>query len=103
MVEYRRFWQDLTGQLSEPDQILLLEAPPDELLNRIRRRGRPFEQSICKGYLEQLATGLREMYRDASEGSVQRFDSTNLSELVRVVPATMVSQLGCSEDWQWQT
>ena len=91
LTEYRRFWHDLATQLPEPDQILLLEASTDELLKRIRRRGRPFEQGINTQYLERLVDGLRETYREAPEGFVLRFDSTNLTELLRVVPAMLVT------------
>ena len=92
LIEYRRFWENLARQLPEPDMVLLLEAPTRVLLERIKRRGRPFEQKISKLYLERLVGGLRETYRDAPEGSVQTLDSTNLSELLRVVPASVVAQ-----------
>ncbi len=92
LKEYRRFWESLASQLPEPDHILLLEAPTDELLYRITQRGRPFEQGISRQYLERLVTGLREMYRDAPEGSIQRLDSTNLSALLRAVPHSLVTQ-----------
>ena len=92
LMKYRQFWQNLASQLPEPDQILLLEASTDELLNRIRRRGRPFEQGVSRQYLDRLVTGLRETYRDAPEGSIQRLDSTNLSEILRTVPASLGTQ-----------
>lgn len=92
LMKYRQFWQNLASQLPEPDQILLLEASTDELLSRIRRRGRPFEQGVSRQYLDRLVTGLRETYRDAPEGSIQRLDSTNLSEILRTVPASLVTQ-----------
>ena len=98
LVEFTQFWHNLASQLREPDLILLLEAPTDELLNRIKRRGRPFEQNITKRYLQRLVTGFSELYGDTSEGCVQRFDSTDLSELIRVVPASLVSQFGCRQN-----
>ena len=94
LMEYRRFWQSLASQVLEPDQIVLLEAPADELLSRIRQRGRPFEQDIGKQYLERLATGLREIYSSTPQGFIRRFDSTNLSELLRTVPGSLAAQTG---------
>ena len=86
LMEYRRFWENLARQLPVPDKILLLEAPTQVLLDRIRRRGRQFEQKISKEYLERLVGGLRGSYLDAPEDSLQRLDSTNLSELLRFIP-----------------
>ena len=92
LMRYRQFWQNLASQLPEPDQILLLEASTDELLNRIRRRGRPFEQGVGRQYLDRIAAGIRETYRDAPEGSIHRFDSTNRTELLQAVLARLVIQ-----------
>ena len=94
LLEYGRFWQNLASQLPEPDQIILLEAPTNELLKRIKQRGRPFEKEIGEEYLERLVIGLREIYRDAPEGSIQRMDSTNLSELLRHVLTSLVTLMG---------
>lgn len=91
-IEYREVWLNLAKQLPEPDQILLLEVPTDELLKRIRRRARPFEQGISKEYLERIVAGLGETYQDAPVGSIQRLDSTNLSDLLRVVPTNLFPQ-----------
>ena len=93
LIEYRRFWLNLARQLPEPDQILLLETPTEELLKRIKRRARPFEQGINREYLERLVDGLRETYRYTPVGSIQRLDSTNLSELLRIVPSNLVLQM----------
>ncbi len=92
LMQYSQFWRNLASQLPEPDQILLLEASTDELLLRIRRRGRPFEQTVSRQYLDSLVTGLRDTYSDAPEGSIRRLDSTNLTELLRTVPASLVAQ-----------
>ena len=92
LMKYRQFWQTLASQLPEPDQILLLEVSTDELLDRIRRRDRPFEQGVSRQYLDRLVTGLRETYREAPDGSIHRLDSTNLSELLRAALASLVAQ-----------
>ena len=92
LMKYRQFWHGLAGQVPEPDHILLLEVSTNELLNRIKQRGRPFEQGVGRQYLDRLVTGLRETYRDAPEGSIQRLESMSLPELLRAVPASLVTQ-----------
>lgn len=94
LIKYKRFWQSLAKQLPEPDLILLLEAPVDELLRRIRLRGRSFEQRISAAYLERLVSGLRETYHDAPEGSVQIVDSTNRSDLLGIITPFVNTWLG---------
>jgi deoxyadenosine/deoxycytidine kinase len=41
----------------EPDLVILLQAPGDVLVDRIRKRGRVAERGITSGYLEQLSAG----------------------------------------------
>ena len=94
LAEYKSFWQDLVSLIPEPDRIILLEVPMDELLRRVRQRGRPFEQEIGGEYLERLVSGLRELYRDAPEESIRRLNSTNLTELLRDIPNSLLTLLG---------
>jgi len=44
----------LSPRSPTPDRTVYLRAPLPVLLERIRRRGRPFEQQIDPGYLERL-------------------------------------------------
>ena len=97
LKEYKQFWHSLATQLAEPDLILLLEAPVDELLLRIKLRGRSFEQRINADYLERLVDGLRETYRDAPEGSVQIMNSRDRSDLVKVAISHVHTWLGPSQ------
>jgi len=50
LVLYRRYYETLkdrfSSELMDQDLIVYLEAQPDVILERIRRRGRPFEQNI---------------------------------------------------------
>lgn len=94
LTEYKLFWQELTIQLPEPDWIILLEAPIDELLNRIKQRGRLFEQGISKDYLRRLVLGLREIYRELPDDAFFKLESANLSELLEAVPTNLIASLG---------
>ena len=55
--DYRNYialYEVMTGYLRPPDLMIYLRAGVDTLLKQIRLRGRDFEQSITREYLEQL-------------------------------------------------
>jgi deoxyadenosine/deoxycytidine kinase len=49
--QYREVFQHLAGRLRPPDAIIYLRGSPEKMLDRIRKRGRRFEQSIGLEYL----------------------------------------------------
>jgi deoxyadenosine/deoxycytidine kinase len=51
---YRELYQVVTTVLPAPDLIVYLRASVPTLQERIRHRGRPYEQDIDPSYLEQL-------------------------------------------------
>ncbi len=51
---YRRLYQEFVQFLPPPDLIVYLKASVPTLLERIRRRGRDFEQDVSPLYLQQL-------------------------------------------------
>jgi deoxyadenosine/deoxycytidine kinase len=51
---YRELYETMTRFLPAPDLVIYLRAGVDTLLDRIRKRGREFEQHIDPRYLEQL-------------------------------------------------
>jgi deoxyadenosine/deoxycytidine kinase len=51
---YRELYQVLTEFLPPPDLVIYLQASVPTLLERIRSRGRDYEQDIDQAYLEQL-------------------------------------------------
>ncbi|HEC22438.1 MAG TPA: deoxynucleoside kinase [Chloroflexi bacterium] len=61
---YRELYEVLTQFLPPPDVVVYLRASVDTLLQRIRLRGREFEQNIDPGYLEQL----NRLYEEWIEG-----------------------------------
>ena len=60
---YCELYQVVTAVLSPPDLIVYLRASVPILQERIRRRGRPYEQDIAEVYLSQL-NGLYEEWID---------------------------------------
>jgi len=51
---YRELYQVLTEFLPPPDLVIYLRATVSTLLERIRQRGRDYEQTMDPAYLEQL-------------------------------------------------
>jgi deoxyadenosine/deoxycytidine kinase len=51
---YRQIFASLAPQSPIPDLVILLEAKPETLIERIARRGRPVEAAISEPYLVEL-------------------------------------------------
>lgn len=52
---YQDLYRHLSPRLTTPDLVVYLRADPDLLLQRIAKRGRPFERSIEADYLVRLS------------------------------------------------
>jgi deoxyadenosine/deoxycytidine kinase len=52
---YRQIFDSLKPQAPTPDLVIYLQAQPDTLVERVRRRGVPSEASISEDYLRALA------------------------------------------------
>lgn len=52
---YRTIVPLLEARLTRPDLVIYLQATTEVLLERIHRRGRPFERDISREYLETLS------------------------------------------------
>ena len=59
-TNYRELYGVMTGYLQPPDLLIYLDARIETLLKQIAKRGREFEQSIPRSYLEQLNTHYHE-------------------------------------------
>ena len=61
---YAQMYGQLAGQVSPPDLVVWLQAEPEHLLERVRRRGIGMEQQgIDLDYLRQLCDGYVEFFR----------------------------------------
>ncbi len=52
---YRQIFESLRPQAPTPDLVIYLQAQPDTLVERVRRRGIPIEASMGEEYLRALA------------------------------------------------
>ncbi len=60
---YEDLYSHLSPRLPTPDLVVYLRADTDELLRRIARRGRPFEQDMQAAYLADLTARYDEYFR----------------------------------------
>lgn len=60
---YEDLYSHLSPRLPTPDLVVYLRADTDELLRRIARRGRPFEQDMQAAYLAELTARYDEYFR----------------------------------------
>jgi deoxyguanosine kinase len=51
---YELAYNSITLDVPQPDLVVYLQAPVNVLLNRVQKRGRPFEQHMDAGYLSKL-------------------------------------------------
>lgn len=62
---YRGLFEQLRSRLPDPDLVVYLRADPDLLLERIAKRGRPFEAPIEAAYLERIGAAYDEYFARA--------------------------------------
>ena len=76
---YRQVYAQLKPQAPVPDLVIYLQASPETLIERVRRRGVPYERGIPDDYLAQLAeTYARFFYQyDASPVLIVNSDNLN--------------------------
>jgi deoxyadenosine/deoxycytidine kinase len=51
---YNDIYKLLRGQIARPDLVIFLSAETETLVNRMRRRGRSFEEGIPEKYIEEV-------------------------------------------------
>ncbi|HYR95123.1 MAG TPA: deoxynucleoside kinase [Candidatus Binatus sp.] len=64
---YQQIFQLLDRRLPRPDLVIYLEARPEVLLRRLRKRDRDFERGITPEYLDRLTEAFREYFHRYTE------------------------------------
>lgn len=67
---YNKVYQLLDARLPKPDLIIFLQASPDILMGRVKKRKIPFEKGLEENYLDELAQGYSRFFFQYSESPV---------------------------------
>jgi deoxyguanosine kinase len=76
---YTKVSAGLTAGLEQPDLVVYLNAANDVLLERIRRRDRPYEVGIDSDYLDSVREAYERYFRSTPDLRLLRFDTSMLN------------------------
>ena len=76
---YRQVYAQLKPQAPVPDLVIYLQASPETLIERVRRRGVPYERSIPDDYLARLAESYARFFYQYDASPVLIVNSDNLN------------------------
>lgn len=74
---YRGLYDQLRPRLTIPDLVVYLRADPDLLLQRIAKRGRPFERAMEADYLRRLGAAYDEYFAQY-QGPLKRVEAATV-------------------------
>ena len=76
---YRQVYAQLKPQAPVPDLVIYLQATPETLVERVRRRGLAYERTIPDDYLVQLAEAYARFFYQYDAAPVLTVNSENLN------------------------
>jgi deoxyadenosine/deoxycytidine kinase len=79
MSLYDQIFRALSSKVRAPDVIVYLHAPMEVVLERIERRGRPFERDMDKKYLADLVDAYGRFFQSFDESPVLMIDTADLN------------------------
>lgn len=78
LAMYERVHSILGEQIPTPALVVYLRASTDALMDRIRYRGRSYEQQMERGYLEALKTAYDRFFAEYTDAPVLNIDTDGL-------------------------
>lgn len=78
MMLYDRLWHILAPRAPKPDLVVLLIASTDVLLERIRRRSRPYEKDVPREYLEEITRRYTEYFFEYTDSPLLVLDTSEI-------------------------
>lgn len=76
-------FESLRPQVSAPDLVVLLQASPSALIDRIRQRGIAMEQNMSEEYLVQLSEAYTRFFHQYEEAPILIVNTASLNPIDR--------------------
>jgi deoxyguanosine kinase len=76
---YQNIYYNLAPQAPAPDLVIYLQASPEKLFERVRRRAIAYERQIADSYLARLAQGYSDFFYHYNAAPVLVVNSENLN------------------------
>ena len=80
---YQKMFESLRPQVSAPDLVVLLQAAPNALTERIRQRGIAMEQNMSEEYLTQLSEAYTRFFHQYEEAPILIVNTASLNPIDR--------------------
>jgi deoxyadenosine/deoxycytidine kinase len=80
---YQKMFESLRPQVSAPDLVVLLQASPTSLIERIQQRGIAMEQNMSEEYLTQLSEGYTRFFHQYEEAPILIVNTASLNPIDR--------------------
>jgi deoxyguanosine kinase len=80
---YDRIFETLRPQAPQPDLVIYLQAQPETLIERVRRRGVTFERQVSEEYLALLAETYTRFFYHYTDAPVLIVNSENMNFVER--------------------
>ena len=91
---HRHTLRSLRSAVLEPTVVVLLDAPAEELLARITRRGRAFERSVSIEFLQNLRRAMQELLRARGAPPSMELPSHSVNRTLRDLETVYTSLMG---------
>ena len=78
-VLYQQIYRNLRLQAPVPDLVIYLQAAPETLAERVRRRAQPYEHGISEDYLQRLSQGYSDFFYHYSAAPVLMVNNEHLN------------------------
>ncbi|MCW5601526.1 deoxynucleoside kinase [Nitrosomonas sp.] len=76
---YQKIYQQMKPQAPGPDLVIYLQASPEKLYERIKRRGSTYEKNITEEYLYRLSNCYTQFFHQYEKAPVIIVNSENLN------------------------
>ncbi|NQT21053.1 MAG: deoxynucleoside kinase [Planctomycetes bacterium] len=94
LMLYNHLYPLLASNIPRPDLVILLQAPASELMKRIRSRGRKFEASVTRSYIEAVVEAYDRFFFDYDASPLLVVNTTHVNFAVEPFDLdTLVLQL----------